>query len=156
MGTDSVSLYSSKQGVPESSRDIMNGHISNMKGNSSAGAAEDSSGLHKASRHHMTESDAVGDKYGLAVERRHKGHSVVCPGGQQKILPLGRQCVSCVEMLFISPAGPAPVPCCAARKRTAQTYATTAAVRKEERARVRACVPLEELGAAEMIRISRR
>lgn len=82
MGMDSVSLYSSKQGVPESSRDIMNGHISDMKGNSSAGAAEDSSGLHKASRHHMTESDAVGDKYGLAVERRHKGHSVVCPGRQ--------------------------------------------------------------------------
>lgn len=146
---DSVSLCSSKQGVPESSRDIMNGHISNMKGNSSAGAAEDSSGLHKASRHHMTESDAVGDKYGLAVERRHKGHSVVCPGGQQKILPLGRQCVSCVKMLFISPAGPATVPGCVARVNAANLCNNSS---QEEGA----CVPLEDLGAAEMIRISRR
>lgn len=84
----------------------MNGHISNMKENSSAGAAEDSSRLHKASQRHMTESDAAGDKYGLAVESRHKGRSVVCSGRQQKILPLGRQCVSCVETLFISPSGP--------------------------------------------------
>lgn len=91
---------------PESSRDVMNGHISNMKENSSAGAAEDSSRLHKASQRHMTESDAAGDKYGLAVESRHKGRSVVCSGRQQKILPLGRQCVSCVETLFISPSGP--------------------------------------------------
>lgn len=65
-----MSLYSSKRVVPESCRAIMNGHISDMKGNSSVGAAQDSSGLHKASRHHMTESDAVADKYGLAAAQR--------------------------------------------------------------------------------------
>lgn len=151
---DSLSRCSSKQGVPESSRDIMNGHISDMKGNSSAGAAEDSSGLHKASRHHMTESDAVGDKHGLAVEGRHKGRSVVCPGRQQKILPLGRQCVSCVEKLFISPAGPATAPSCVARvniRKLMQQHSS-----QERGGSVRRARRPKDLGAAEMIRISRR
>lgn len=126
MGMDPVSLRSSKQGVPESSRDIMNGHISNMKGNSSAGAAEDSSGLHKASHHHMTESDAAGDKYGLTVESPAQ-RTLSCLPGQaaENTATWKTMCLLCGNVVYLASKGPQQ--CQVSRHDgTRRTYATAA------------------------------
>lgn len=145
MGMDSVSLYSSKQGVPESSRDIMNGHISNMKGNSSAGAVEDSSGLHKASHHHMTESDAVGDKYGLTVESpAQRTLSCLPRQAAENTATWKTMCLLCGNVVYL--AGRA---CNSARLCSAANLRNGSG--KEERARHSA-----DLGVAEVIRISQR
>lgn len=70
----------------ESCGDIMNSPISNIKEkwNSFAGLLRPAPGLHKASHHHMTKSDAMGDKYGLTVESSTNDAQLSTQAGKRK------------------------------------------------------------------------